>query len=484
MKFFYNFCLKDDDIDIASDILAGVRRGYFSDFQKIRDRITINSDSDTVSYDYAIEKDKPMTWNVRTKDKTLLADTSNAEGGKYYICFYREGKLYKRILFSRLHTLLKVEYFDVPTGLQMISLEPRKAKRGLCILYDSRVTNEPIVLYPMPPIADARVRDRVEENFLDYTVTASTDEGIVRFLSEDQERKLRTFIEYTEKAFANEREESFVDGDTPLFDRINAKDFNVKRNLATSLDITKANEFRFVREEEPEITAARDDEASAVAAAAAAAINEALGAIASEGEPVVAEDEPDTAKNEPVITQDAADQPRQEDPAALEHAPEDAQTACKPDKMIMADGAMYSYYGGLDAAGNRSGYGRTVTEEGRTAYEGCYRNDKRSGNGSYYYKDGALCYTGDWVENARHGIGVGVSSHDGSIHVGRWALNKPQGSGVRLGADGDIRFVCKELNDGSTVLMNYLPDDTVVIAKYDEKGKKLGEKTVSLKDIV
>ena len=149
----------------------------------------------------------------------------------------------------------------------------------------------------------------------------------------------------------------------------------------------------------------------------------------------------------------------------------------------MADGAMYSYYGELDSNGNRSGYGRTVTDEGRTAYEGCYLNDKRSGKGTYYYKDGSLLYTGDWAENARHGIGVGVSSRDGSIHVGKWSMNKPVGNGVRLTSDGDIRFVCKELSDGSTVLMNYMPDDTAVISKYDKNGKKLSEKTISLADI-
>ena len=70
------------------------------------------------------------------------------------------------------------------------------------------------------------------------------------------------------------------------------------------------------------------------------------------------------------------------------------------------------------------------------------------------------------------------------MHVGRWSQNKPVGSGVRLAADGEIKFVCKELSDGTTVLMNYMTDDTVVIAKYDEKGKKLGEKVISLIDLL
>lgn len=500
MRYFYNFCLKDDDTALDSDILSGVRRGFFSDFQRIKDRITVNSAADSVSYEYMIEKEKPMKWLV-TQDKTVLQDVKQSDGGKYYIYFYKDEMLYKRILFSRLHTLLRVEYFDLPTGLQFISLEPRKAQNGLCILYDSRVTPQPVVLYPMSVPADDRIRRRVEEEFDEYTVKASTDDGIMLFLSDEQEKDLRAFVEKAEAELVDEPEESFVADSTPLFDKIKAKDFNVKRNLATSLDITKAPEFSFAPEEpaaapEADIIPAEEEEAAAVAEAAADAINAALADIPVEAVPdepaelvgsvePIEDDSPAIAEDDAEAT-DNTEEPvdRISDETDEQTAEEPADKPAAPDKLIMADGAVYSYYGDLDDSGNRSGFGRTVTDEGRTAYEGSYLNDKRSGNGSYYYKDGSLCYTGDWVENARHGVGVGVSSKDGSIHAGRWALNKPQGSGVRLNSDGEIRFVCKELTDGSTVLMNYMPDDSVVISKYDEKGKKLGEKSISLRDIL
>ena len=453
MKFFYNFCLKDDDTDLSGDILSGVRKGYFRDFQKIRDRITINSASDSVSYDYEIERDKPMSWEVRTQDKTVLQDVTPSDEGKYYICFYRDAKVYKRILFSRLHTLLKVEYYDTVVGVPMVTLEPRKAKSGLCILCHSASSDQSTVLYPMDEIADSRVRERVLRDFDNYTVSASTDEGIIRFLSDAQEKMLHVFIECVTKQIESEQEVSFVGDDTPLYDKLNAKDFNVKRNLASSLDITKADEFSFIREEE--LPSEDSSEEDSIALAAAAAISQAISDSSLPEEPAATISEP--------VPDDQLD-------AASSH---------EPDKMIMADGARYCYFGKLDSAGNRSGYGRTVTEDGRTAYEGYYQNDKRSGIGSYYYKDGSLCYTGDWVENVRHGVGVGVSSRDGSIHVGRWALNKPEGNGVRLSSDGEIRFVCRQLPDGTTVLTNYLPDGSLTIAKYDEKGKKIAEKSLN-----
>ena len=484
MKFFYNFCLKADDEALDSDILAGVRKGYFSGFQRIKDKITINSDSDSVSYDYAIEWGKPMSWAVRSQDKTVLQDVAPAGDGKYYICSYRDAKLYKRILFSRLHTLLKVEYFDAATGLTTATLEPRKAKSGLCILYSTGDAAQPTVLYPMDENSDHRIRERVQRDFGNYTVSASTDDGIVRFLSDDQEKTLHVFIRCIQRELDAEQEISYVGEDTPLYDKISAKDFNVKRNLASSLDITKAAEFTFTPAADAALAVTPDGnsteadaEAEAVAQAAAAAISMAIGAAPADDPPKGKTDAPESDRSA------SSDMAASDEPIPASSAPYEAQSAAQPDKMIMADGAQYSYYGELDDHGNRSGYGRTVTENGRTAYEGAYLNDKRSGVGSYYYKDGSLCYTGEWVENVRHGVGVGVSSHDGSIHVGRWAYNKPEGNGVRLTSDGDIKFVCRQLPDGATILTNYLPDGSLIVAKYDAKGKKLAEKTISPEDL-
>lgn len=455
IKIFYNFCLKDvDKTDLSGDILTGVRESYFRDFARIRDKITTGSGEQPFFYDFALEKEKPMKWTVKNASGVTTQEVMLSDNGKYYLYFYVEQALYKRILFSKLHTLLKIEYFETATGVVRYTLEPRKSQNGLCILMTVKSKPQPIPLFDAPDARDDRIRERIRTEFTDYTVEASTDDGLARFYTEEQLAKLRLFIEKCEQDLANIEEESFVGGDTPLLDKISAKDFNVKRNLSSSLDITQAMEFGV--HEEPQESPAEPEEAS----------------VPTETDPVV---EADENTEEPVTV------PVEEVP---DEAEEEETPAAKPDKLIMADGAVYSYYGELDAQGNRSGYGRTLTETGRTAYEGCYYNDKRSGVGSYYYKNGTLCYSGDWLENARHGVGVGVSSHDGSIHVGNWKNNKPEGSGVRLTAQGDIKFVCKELSDGTTVLMNYMPDDTVLISKYDEKGKKIGESTMSLRDVL
>ncbi len=547
IQYFYNFCLKElDKTDLSGDLLTVVRKSYFRGNGRIKDKITGNSDAQPYYYDFCIEKEKPMKWLVKDATGTTLQEVMLSDGGKYYIYFYENRALYKRLLFSKYHTLLKGEYFDTETGAVKHTLEPRKAQNSLCILYTMKSSPVQVPLFEEPEVYDEVIRERIQNEFEDYTVIAATNEGLVRFLSDDQLKLFNSFKEKCEQEQANIREESFVGDDTPLLDKINAKDFNVKRNLSAALDITRAMEFG-VRDDFTEVAEAERltklvngedvtppeeviNEETAIAEAAAEQIMKAIAQVQSAEEEQQQTEEPQSVEpqsvepqsveaqteesqtNEPQTeevqteeiqpAEEQSDEPKSEasaEPApepvsedAVEPEPEPASEEAtnpelapenEPDKRIIADGAVYSYYGDLDEQGNRSGYGRTLTELGRTAYEGYYFNDKRSGNGSYYYKDGTLCYTGDWLENARHGIGVGVSSRDGSIHVGKWKNNKPDGNGVRLDADGDIRFVCKELSDGTTVLMNYMPDDTVVISKYDESGMKTGESTVSLKDL-
>lgn len=444
IQYFYNFCIKGiDDTDLESDILSAVRKSYFASFEKIRDKITYDSEGVSMLYDYCVEKDKPLRWTVKNPQGGLVQEVMPADSGRYYLCFYRGDKLFKRLLFSKYHTLLKAEYMN-DEGAVGCSLEPRKVQGGLCLLYTDMRLSDPVVLSEMPDVSDVRVAQLLRDEFSDYTAIASTDAGVVWYMTDEQIDHFKSFVEEATAAFENDLEESFVGDNAPLFDKINAKDFNMKRNLSASLDISQAKRF---------------------------------GSTAAPQETV----EDDNISVEPIKeeTADSLDADATGS-SVTEPDPSAENSGLRPDKEIMADGAVYAYYGELDEKGNRSGYGRTLTDQGRTAYEGMYLNDKRSGKGAYFYRDGTLCYSGDWSENVRHGVGVGVSARDGSMHIGRWVNNKPEGNGVRMSADGEIKFVCKELGDGSTVLMNYLDDDTVLISKYDKNGSKLSEKKISL----
>ena len=447
IQYFYNFCITNyDDTDLNSDILSAVRKSYFSDFERIRDKITYDSEGVSLLYDYCIERGKPLQWSVKRLDGTVIQEVLPSDNGRYYLAFYREDKIFKRLLFSKFHTLLKAEYMD-ENGAVNRSVEPRKIPGGLCLLYKDSAIPEPIALYAAPEVSEKPVREELTAAFTDYTAVASTNEGVVWFLSDFQLSHYREFVDLVRNGYAQMIDKSYVDNN-PLYEKINAKDFNIKRNLSASLDIADAKPFisPAVPNEPIEDVMATDNSFADI----------------------------DDGSEEKVY-----DAPNADDP---EDTPKDDQAdkAAKPDKQIMADGAVYSYYGELDESDNRSGYGRTVTDLGRTAYEGTYLNDKRSGKGAYFYMDGTLCYSGDWSENVRHGVGVGISAKDGSMHIGKWVNNKPEGNGVRVAADGNVKFVCKELSDGTTALMNYLDNDTVVITKYDKNGARISEKIISL----
>lgn len=98
------------------------------------------------------------------------------------------------------------------------------------------------------------------------------------------------------------------------------------------------------------------------------------------------------------------------------------------------------YYFGNVVDGLREGRGRTLMQNGCTAFEGNYVGDKREGFGVYYYKTGRLCYAGSWKANKRHGTGVSFRPHDGTIHVGRWEEDVPVGMGSRFDQDGNLLF--------------------------------------------
>lgn len=511
IQYFYNFCLKDvDKTDLDGDLLSDVRKSFFLNRGRIKDKLTGNSEAEPLFYDFSIESEKPMKWTVKNASGAVVQEVMLSDNGKYYIYFYESQALYKRLLFSKHHTLLKCEYFDTASGVVRHTLEPRKAQIGLCILYTVKTSAQPIALFEEPYVSDAAVRQRLHEDFDHYTVIASTNDGIIRFLSEQQIADFNSLKEQYEYEASQQQEESFVGDETPLLDKIKANDFNVKRNLSSALDITLAMEFGFRNEAEEspaEYTAplysadtADIDSTGDIPYQEETILIDNYVPVAQTAQPVT-EDAPaqadDVVVEQPLIEQpmiDDASEPAVETatdiptpvvvPFTREEIPRPEESAVgSPDKQIMADGAVYNYYGELDENGNRSGFGRTMTDLGRTAYEGHYYNDKRSGNGSYFYKNGNLCYSGDWKDNVRHGVGVGVSSRDGSIHVGNWKNNKPEGNGVRLTADGEIKFVCKVLSDEKTVLMHYMPDDTVIISQYDKFGTKLGDTTVSLNNL-
>ena len=116
----------------------------------------------------------------------------------------------------------------------------------------------------------------------------------------------------------------------------------------------------------------------------------------------------------------------------------DTFKGARPDKIIRHTDDMYYYYGGLDAEGKRTGYGRTVMSSGHTAYDGEYADDKRSGFGVYYYRNGKICYVGNWDKNHKSGAGVSFVHKDRSMIIGKWENNQTTGPIAAADHSGNI----------------------------------------------
>ncbi len=158
---------------------------------------------------------------------------------------------------------------------------------------------------------------------------------------------------------------------------------------------------------------------------------------------------------------------------------EPAHRTIPVDKVIrVSDSERYLYFGELKS-GRRCGRGRTMMENGSTAYEGGYLDDKRDGFGVYYYKTGRICYVGDWKANRRNGVGVAFQPSDRSMYVGGWDNDCPIGMGAKFDKNGNLSFAGRwEDGEREGAGMMYNPEDgSIFVSRWEndtlsDKGTK------------
>ena len=629
INYFYNIKLKEEKINFYSDVLTNIRKDFYLSKLKQKGKITQNSDADYINYEFSLEKDKMLKWSV-SDNRSIISESRQKEDGKYAVNYYEDNGSSKVLTFSKFHTLLRVDYYDTKISTSPhTSIEPRKNNDDLCLLISKKSTYASTILFPMPEIDDEYILDKIDAEFTDYTAVASTNIGMVRFLTEDQLSIFETFVEEAKKQKEIDcAPQSFIDeSDAQLANILNPKDFNIKKNLSQAIDLTMAEEFSFdiddvivdvvgddieseseemdfidfveecraipvsknVQPEqrvfdtpetifketsvdlceeivsqpvdsEPEIVENTDEVAdvqntideSEIEVVEEEIIEEAVSdeevEEAESAEPVYAvsslqseidalfSEEPETDETDDILdifdmpvavqTPEIIEMSESEKAEETEEAEEieasyeisepeveksdDAESVIEetqieveivsdetisteepvedcydveqqeiPDCIIESSSTRYLYFGELDDKGNRCGYGRTATENGRTAYEGGYVDNKRDGLGAYYYKDGELCYYGEWKNNKRDGFGIGISSVDKSAHIGRFVNNKPDSYGVRVDRDGEVRFVKKALSDGNYVIVKF-DNDRIIITKYNKNGDVISENTSNM----
>ncbi len=566
---------------VKDDILSKIRKNFFEHNKRQSDKIVQNFNDFTIKYTYNLEKNKPMKWVVQ-KNKKTIEESVIVSINSYEIRTYNdEGKQVSSIEFSNDHTI-KTVTFALDDETVVVSCgtngdEPVLYYRGQSLNAD---------LHLLEINEDDEVLEILAERNPYITVTALTNRGVVYFGTDEEIRSVKREVERAKTIIADRNAPKVYNTPEDRETGFNFKDndFNLKKNMNQTFDISKSEYFDFNEEDNPSVfddvedsssldleNIALDNEDTVEVESISAKVDDALEntvepeetttieeniednieinetVVDEEKEEVETSENTDEQSNIEEITDDTNDEKTEDIAGETDAAEETENTAVEEnqveenpteqqeivednsidddtkvapnftneeilrevlnammnnskeneppkvvtsvnetpqaerfdknaDLIINSGNEKYCYYGDINDDCMRDGYGRTEMSNGKTAYEGNYKNNKRNGFGSFYYKNGGLCYTGEWKDNKRNGFGVGVRSSDGSFHAGTWSNNKPEGVGARFDKYGKLSYIANFKNGKESGLcVEYREDGGITIFKWVNDAKKIIE---------
>lgn len=566
---------------VKDDILSKIRKNFFEHNKRQSDKIVQNFNDFTIKYTYNLEKNKPMKWVVQ-KNKKTIEESVIVSINSYEIRTYNdEGKQVSSIEFSNDHTI-KTVTFALDDETVVVSCgtngdEPVLYYRGQSLNSD---------LHLLEINEDDEVLEILAERNPYITVTALTNRGVVYFGTDEEIRSVKREVERAKTIIADRNAPKVYNTPEDRETGFNFKDndFNLKKNMNQTFDISKSEYFDFNEEDNPSVfddvedsssldleNIALDNEDTVEVESISAKIDDVLEntveseetttieeniednieinetVVDEEKEEVETSENTDEQSNIEEITDDTNDEKTEDITGETDAAEETENTAVEEnqveenpteqqeivednsidddtkvapnftneeilrevlnvmmnnskenespkvvtsvnetpqaerfdknaDLIINSGNEKYCYYGDINDDCMRDGYGRTEMSNGKTAYEGNYKNNKRNGFGSFYYKNGGLCYTGEWKDNKRNGFGVGVRSSDGSFHAGTWSNNKPEGVGARFDKYGKLSYIANFKNGKESGLcVEYREDGGITIFKWVNDAKKIIE---------
>lgn len=555
---------------VKDDILSKIRKNFFEHNKRQSDKIVQNFNDFTIKYTYNLEKNKPMKWVVQ-KNKKTIEESVIVSINSYEIRTYNdEGKQVSSIEFSNDHTI-KTVTFALDDETVVVSCgtngdEPVLYYRGQSLNSD---------LHLLEINEDDEVLEILAERNPYIMVTALTNRGVVYFGTDEEIRNVKREVERAKTIIADRNAPKVYNTPEDRETGFNFKDndFNLKKNMNQTFDISKSEFFDFNEEDNPSVfddvedsssldlenialdnedtvevesistecddisentvepeetttieeniegnleinetvvdeekeeveTSENTDELSNIEENSADANDEKTEDIT--GKTDVAEETENTTVEENQVEENSIDDDTKVAPnftneeilrevlnAMMNNSKENEQPKVvtsvnetpqaerfdkNADLIINSGNEKYCYYGDINDDCMRDGYGRTEMSNGKTAYEGNYKNNKRNGFGSFYYKNGGLCYTGEWKDNKRNGFGVGVRSSDGSFHAGTWSNNKPEGVGARFDKYGKLSYIANFKNGKESGLcVEYREDGGITIFKWVNDAKKIIE---------
>lgn len=511
--------------NVNADVLAKVRKNFFEHNKRQCDKLVQNINDISLKYSYNMEKGRPMKWLVQRNKKTIEQALPDNTGGYEISTFDENGTKLITSYFNAGHFLVRSSFVQ---GGKNVTADVKVSGEKAVINYTIGDKTEELILFQTD--SDFELNERLKNKNPFITVTALTNIGLVYFGTQNEIERLQSIIAEIKAQIKEEKKPKVYITDKDRESGFNFKDsdFNIRKNMNTTFDLTKADLFegditedeqKLIDEKQlesmpPKEEVFSNDESfeeplkdnfkqeiisedkqadnteksdspdieSIIDTILKGKHSDAEGKIKKDGEPVENKTETQLPEQKsssenikesisPQVTMDNPEpEPKDTSPEIRQQNPD----AVAPDLIINSVGERYLYFGEVSEELAREGYGRTQMQNGRTAYEGEYHKNKRNGFGSFYFRDGGLCYSGEWKENKRSGFGMGVRSSDGSYHVGEWSDNKPNGVGARFDKYGRLSYVSNFKNGRESGLcVEYGQDGSITIFKWINDEKKI-----------
>lgn len=404
IMYYTAYLLSADPIRFGSDILLKVRKAYFTSGKRQKNKIFLNVQGEALQCFYTMENRRPLKWKKVSEGRLCERTAQTGPSGYCVETLDYSGTVIKKMYFNLHHQWLRTEYFDGFHSQPEFTLMPwPNAKQvGLALYTAERET--PSVLQSVPLPQEQALLDQLVQEVLPEAC-AQTAQGLAYFCTE---QKYTLWVQMLDKL--GEKEEKSAARAQRTRKKAGAFYFDIQAlaDEQTTFDLTKA----------PYLSA---DGPAALQQDAA---------LEKENKKTRAEKEKVLLQKQPAQTEEKRKRKKPQAPAIA-----------GPDKVLPLSGKEKCfYYGALDENGARTGLGRTQTFQGKTLYDGTYKNDMRNGFGVYYFKTGRISYLGNWKDNKRDGFGIAFRPTDGSVHVGVFENDAPRGTAARFDKEGNLVY--------------------------------------------
>ncbi len=503
----------------AGDVLCSVRQKFFESGKRQKNRSTFNVAGEVVRASYTIESGRPLKWKKLIGSR--LAERVTIKEKNYYVeSLDAERRIFKKAFFDYKHNWIYTEYFlsDNKTTPDCTFAPYTDGNKPAIIIKQGGNTFD--TLYPFEVTLDKELTEKLNEAAGEPRVLCRTSCGTFYFCTKSEaqyrQKALETLLSEKDAQENSINEDELIEPgfevDTSAFEQDDRQNEITSAAADSIPDIPASSDSK-----EPDIDDILDDKYESRISEdtqtdipdeayknnesdlnQSAIINEAAEPAAADTE--IPQTQPDI-KASAEGNEEENRMPVQEfsftdDSESLYEESNTGEEAAysteqgelcafsgqcpyeNVDKLIIESGGRQYFYFGDTVGDKRHGFGRTTMFDGKTAYEGSYKDDRREGFGTYYFKSGKLCYAGGWKNNKREGLGAAFSSSDGSIFVGKWHENEPCSVGASFDRDGRLIYAGKTTGSKrSGAGITYSAEsDTFFVGKYKD-GEFLGSGT-------